>query len=182
MLQISPSATLQENSVISSLDKLFSVISSQFEWQYKDRRWGATCGVSLNPGTLQQYTWIHYQSLLQRSFQFKCENEGVLVGMDSYYKDANNDRFYRFQCARFTNKRQSYCFSFPPTYAGENWSRETPKDWYLVGITSTYISYIWYVVQHVNNVQISQQKLICSKATLETVQKGVRSPERRCYC
>ncbi|XP_024228663.1 hemagglutinin/amebocyte aggregation factor isoform X2 [Oncorhynchus tshawytscha] len=117
-----------------------SHVKSQHVNYYEDRVWDFECKDTFvsEPECL----WSPYVNDFDQEFSFKCPQNYVLTGVNSYHSNYYEDRRWKFYCCRVNSYRNQDCQWTPYiNYFDEVISWQVPGLNYLVGAGSYHSNY-----------------------------------------
>ena len=74
-----------------------SRLESQHSNKQEDRVWNFECRKGF---VTANCTWTGNQNSFDRDLKFKCEDNGLVVGLSSWHHNAREDRVWRFKCCK----------------------------------------------------------------------------------
>ncbi|KAM9407149.1 hemagglutinin/amebocyte aggregation factor-like isoform 2-T2 [Salvelinus alpinus] len=117
-----------------------SHINSQHDNSYEDRVWDFECKDTFV--SEPECHWSPYVNDLEQEFSFKCPNNYVLTGVNSYHSNPHEDRRWKFYCCRVNSYCNQDCQWTPyVNYFDEVISWQVPGLNYLVGAGSYHSNY-----------------------------------------
>ncbi|XP_055793758.1 hemagglutinin/amebocyte aggregation factor-like isoform X2 [Salvelinus fontinalis] len=120
--------------------KSISHINSQHVNYYEDRVWDFECKDTFV--SEPECHWSPYVNDFDQEFSFKCPNNYVLTGVNSYHSNYHEDRRWKFYCCRVNSYCNQNCqWTSYVNYFDEVISWQVPGLNYLVGAGSYHSNY-----------------------------------------
>ncbi|KAM4748685.1 hemagglutinin/amebocyte aggregation factor-like [Rhinophrynus dorsalis] len=118
---------------------LNSIISTHND-KYEDRLWDFTCKATFSQKG--QCYWTNYVNWFDEEFYFTCPFGSVISGMESYHRNYEEDRRWKYLCCTGT---QTYTSDCNWTYYVNTFDSyihwQVPHNYFLVGISSYHDNY-----------------------------------------
>ena len=80
-----------QNSVVTR------IVSEHSNWK-EDRKWQFTCSEFSGLKTKSCDKWTDYWNGWKQDFNYDCDNDYVMTGIDSYHDNSHEDRKFKFKC------------------------------------------------------------------------------------